>query len=109
MDRRKFLALAGSATIAPLSNSTARAHEITEDNPEFLGVLVDTTRCIGCRQCEVACAEANGLSVPDVKNDHALEAVREPTTDQWTVVNRFETDSGEVFVKKQCMHCGQPA
>ncbi|MEN8165683.1 MAG: 4Fe-4S dicluster domain-containing protein, partial [Acidobacteriota bacterium] len=109
MDRRKFLALAGAATTAPLVSKTAQAHEITEDSPEFMGVLVDTTRCIGCRQCEVACAEANDLPVPDIKNDQALEAERTTTTSQWTVVNRYETDEGEIFAKKQCMHCGQPA
>ncbi len=109
MDRRKFLALAGAATAAPLAAKTTQAAEITEDSPEFLGVLVDTTRCIGCRQCEVACAEANGLPVPDIKNDQALEEERTTTTDKWTVVNRYETDKGETFVKKQCMHCGQPA
>jgi len=109
MDRRKFLALAGAATAAPLVSKTAQAHEITHDGPEFLGVLVDTTRCIGCRQCEVACAEANDLPVPDIKNDQALDAERKTDTDQWTVVNRYETDEGEIFVKKQCMHCGQPA
>ena len=109
MDRRKFLALAGAATAVPLMESKAAAEETTEDNPEFLGVLVDTTRCIGCRKCEVACAEVNGLPVPDPKTDQALDEERTTTTEQWTVVNRFETDKGEVFVKKQCMHCGQPA
>ena len=71
---------------------------------------MDTTRCIGCRACEVACAEAHGLPVPDVENDGALAAERPTSETQWTVVNRYETDDGdEVFVKKQCMHCWQPA
>jgi len=76
---------------------------------EFVGVLVDTTRCIGCRACEVACGQANGMAVPDVENDGALEQERTTSEKQWTVVNRYETDKGEVFVKKQCLHCWQPA
>ena len=33
-----------------------------------------------------------------------------PTSEkQWTVVNRFKTEKGDVFVKKQCLHCWQPA
>ncbi len=52
---------------------------------------------------------AHDLHVPDVENDGALEAERTPTERQWTVVNRYDTDAGEVFVKKQCMHCWQPA
>ena len=52
---------------------------------------------------------AHDLHVPDVENDAALDAERTPTEQQWTVVNRYDTDEGEVFVKKQCLHCWQPA
>jgi Fe-S-cluster-containing dehydrogenase component len=71
-------------------------------------VLVDTTRCVGCRTCELACAEANGLPEPP-GDDAVLASERKPSTEQWSVINRFETDAGEVFVKRQCMHCVQPA
>jgi len=107
MDRREFLktaVAAGSALACP----GARAGEVNETK-EFVGVLVDTTRCIGCRTCEVACARQNGWEAPDVANDGALEQERETTEKRWTVVNRYETDKGEVFVKKQCLHCWQPA
>jgi len=113
MDRRKFISLAGiTAASAALTPSQARASldlEGKQGNPEFVAILVDTTKCIGCRQCEIACAEAHDLEVPKPAEDKALEHHREPTTTQWTVVNKFETDSGDVYVKKQCMHCGQPA
>lgn len=109
MNRRHFLTLAGTATTATLVAGTGESREISDDSPEFSGVLVDTTRCIGCRQCEKACAQANGLPVPDTENDNALQTVRTTSPDQWTVVNRFDTEEGEVFVKKQCMHCDQPA
>ncbi len=113
MDRRKFLSLAGiTAASAALTPSEAKASlnlEKQTDNPEFVGILVDTTKCIGCRQCEVACAEAHDLPVPTPATDGALEKLRTTSTTQWTVVNKFETDQGDVFVKKQCMHCGQPA
>jgi len=118
MNRRKFLGLAGVAAAAALTTTPGEADEVSaagtktgsaKQDEEFVGILVDTTRCIGCRQCEVACAEAHGLPVPEPAKDEALASHREPTTDQWTVVNRFDTDKGPVFVKKQCMHCGQPA
>ena len=86
----------------------ARAQE--EAHPEeFVGILVDTTRCIGCRSCEVACGKTWGLHVPDPENDGAMEHERTTSDDQYMIVNRYETDVGEVFVKKQCMHCHQPA
>ncbi len=116
MDRRKFLGLAGAAAAAAAVSSADQAKEAPRPAPptpeqekEFVGILVDTTRCIGCRQCEIACAEAHDLPIPDVKHDGGLEHHREPSTTQWKVVNKFETDKGTVFVKKQCMHCGQPA
>ena len=107
MDRRQFLATSVTlgATI-PIKDSKAAS---PKEGKEFVGVLVDTTRCIGCRSCEVACSEANGNFVPDVMNDNALENVRDTSEKQYTVVNRFKTDKGEVFVKRQCMHCWQAA
>lgn len=57
--------------------------------------------------CERACAEANGLPEPAAKIEP--DAVRTTSEAQWTVVNRFETEKGPVHVKRQCMHCLQPA
>lgn len=107
MDRRCFLKTSG-AIGASLACGSARAAEAPATT-EFVGVLVDTTRCIGCRACEVACGQANGMLVPDVENDGALEQARTTSEKQWTVVNRYQTEKGDVFVKRQCMHCWQPA
>ncbi|HWR73897.1 MAG TPA: 4Fe-4S dicluster domain-containing protein [Nitrospirota bacterium] len=107
MDRRGFLKTC-AAIGGTLACGRARPAEVT-DAKEFVGVLVDTTRCIGCRACEVACGRANGMAVPDVENDGALERERTTTDKQWTVVNRYQTDKGAVFVKRQCLHCWQPA
>ena len=108
MKRRDFLKAAGVAG-ATLAAGPAKAEQPTADPIEFAGVLVDTTRCIGCRACEKACSEEHGLPVPDIENDNALVAERQTSDTQWTLVNRYETSKGEVFVKKQCLHCWQPA
>ena len=108
MDRRGFFKTSATAGAALLTSGTAKA-ATAKENKEFVGVLVDTTRCIGCRSCEVACSTTHDNFVPDVNADNALEKVRDTTEKQYTVVNRFETKKGEVFVKKQCMHCWQPA
>ncbi len=108
MDRRNFLKTAATVSAAALPLKDLKADN-TKENKEFIGVLVDTTRCIGCRSCEVACSEEHDNFVPNVKNDSALDNIRDTSEKQWTIVNRFETEKGEVFVKKQCMHCWQPA
>ena len=108
MDRRGFLKTSLVVGGTALTSNKARAQE-QQDPGEFVGILVDTTRCIGCRGCEVACSEEHDNYVPDVLNDGALEKRRKTSDKQWTVVNKFETEKGDVFVKTQCMHCYQAA
>ncbi len=112
IDRRGFLkilggGLAGAALGNVLTPRTVRATAAAHPT-EFMGVLVDTTRCVGCRTCEAACAEAHHLSVPDIADSSVFSKERTTSVRQWTVVNRYETEKGEVFVKRQCMHCNQP-
>jgi len=107
MERRDFLRTLGMMGAATLPCKNLRA-EAQSDEKEFHGILVDTTRCVGCQSCEEACAEANGLPEPNI--DDAEPGVEVKTsTDQFSSINCYETDVGEVYVKKQCMHCNQPA
>ena len=108
MNRRNFLKVMGgtSAALLPCSKAFATQPPSTLDD---YGILVDTTQCWGCRTCEEVCAEANGLPAPDLDDDSALDSYRETSEEQWCVVNSFETDLEDTFVKKQCMHCLEPA
>jgi formate dehydrogenase beta subunit len=108
MDRRGFLKTTLVAGTAALAGNQLCASELRKPE-EFVGILVDTTRCIGCRACEVACGEEHDMLVPDVLNDGALETQRTTSDTQWMVVNKHETEKGDVFVKRQCMHCYQAA
>jgi Fe-S-cluster-containing dehydrogenase component len=93
----------GAGALAP-----AAAQATATPATEFRGMLVDTTRCIGCRECEAACAAAKGLPAPDL-GPAARENIRSTGPSALTVVNRQATDGGYMFVKDQCMHCNQPA
>lgn len=107
MDRRdciKTLCVAAGSTLLA-NDAEAQTAAGQRAVQQTVGVLVDTTKCLGCRMCEWACAQANGLPEPDTASDE--EPVTSPT--RWTVVERHETDRGPVTVKKQCMHCLQPA
>ncbi len=107
MDRRSFVKTLGVMGASALPGKALLAEETIEDK-EFKGILVDTTRCVGCQNCSVVCAEANGLPEPDLD---AIDDgnIRNTSDKQWTLVNRFEVDDQEIYVKKQCMHCDQPA
>jgi Fe-S-cluster-containing dehydrogenase component len=108
MDRRDFIKTIGVAGGSVLVARTAKADE-SVDKKEFVGVLVDTTRCVGCRICEVACAEANNLPVPNLDDDTVYDRKRKTSEDQFSVVNYYNTEHGMISVKNQCMHCNQPA
>ncbi len=108
MDRRIFLKTVGALGGAALAGPVLGAAENPSNN-EPVGVLVDETRCIGCRKCELACAEAHGLPKPNLEADAIVGKQRPTTESQLTVVNGFGTAGEETYAKRQCMHCAQPA
>lgn len=113
MDRRTFLkrigvGMAGMTCGGILAPGRSHARGVASEK-EFISILIDTTRCIGCRSCELACAETYDLPTPDIEDDSVFEKERHTTETQWTVVNRYETEKGPIFVVKRCMHCNQPA
>jgi len=75
--------------------------------------LVDTTRCIGCRSCQVACKQANQLNGEQTKFFAAPGGYQNPPhfsprTFTWVSYHELEDGGGApmwVFVKHQCMHC----
>ena len=74
-----------------------------------MAVLIDITKCIGCESCSVACKLYNSLdfkSEPrNIKNGRI-----ELDDNRWTVIHKYETEDKRIrFVKKQCLHCKEPA
>ena len=61
LDRRKFLkigAAAGGAAACSVA-TPALARDEREPDPNWYGMLNDSTRCIGCKACQVACKKEN--------------------------------------------------
>jgi formate dehydrogenase iron-sulfur subunit len=82
--------------------------------PDRFGMLTDLSLCIGCRKCEEACKQANELPpIPEpLEDQQVFETVRRTDAESYTVVNRYTHPKNgitPVFVKKQCMHCNEPA
>ncbi len=115
--RRKFLGWVSAAAVGTTSMMGFKAHAGSNKHfkgyPDSVGVLHDTTRCIGCRKCEEACNQVNELPAPDKPFEDltVLEAPRRTDAAAFTVVNRFESDDGQpaIFAKNQCNHCLEPA
>jgi Fe-S-cluster-containing dehydrogenase component len=112
VNRRRLLQAAGAAGAATLAGR-ALSSVPRGAAADAAGVLVDTTRCVGCRACEAACSEANALAAPEMPGDEAVFAPRRRTDpEHLTVVNKatVKSPSGEDrFAKTQCMHCVSPA
>lgn len=120
ISRRRFLAasLAGGAACSLTLTKNALGAANLEGYPDGMGVLVDLTRCIGCRSCEAACnkeqnlpAPAKPFDDPSVFNDeYHVGQKRRPSEDAYTVVNRYDnTNAGQpVYRKVQCNHCNEP-
>jgi formate dehydrogenase beta subunit len=111
VSRRKFLSLAGAAGAAVLTEPIGACAARPARNGAAM--LVDTTECIGCRSCEMACSEANRLPEPVMLGEDAVfERRRETDATTYTVVNRHDNPGDPAtprFAKTQCMHCVEPA
>ena len=75
--------------------------------------LVDTTTCIGCKACEVACLEWNGYDFRDTTFDNTYQTMPDTAWNFWNLIrfNEVENDDGQLqwlMRKDQCMHCADP-
>jgi formate dehydrogenase iron-sulfur subunit len=73
---------------------------------------IDTTTCIGCKACEVACQEWNDLKPVPTQQTGTYQTMPELHAQLWNLI-RFkeqETDQGFAWLmrKDQCMHCEDP-
>ncbi|OGQ97978.1 MAG: hypothetical protein A2521_03295 [Deltaproteobacteria bacterium RIFOXYD12_FULL_57_12] len=116
LSRRKFLkgGLAGGAMVSLLGKSSkSEAAPSFGGYPDSMGVLVDLTRCVGCRSCEAACNKEQGLPAPDLPFDDmsVLEEKRRTSEGAYTVVNKYEIPGKDhpLYRKMQCNHCNEPA
>jgi len=117
MNRRKFLTFMGSAGLATTALGTLPEAEAASGGgkfstfPDSFSVLHDTTRCVGCRRCEMGCQRVNNLPQPKQPLDDltVLDTKRRTSADAWTVVNKYKVDGKDVFCKTQCNHCLDPA
>jgi len=122
ISRRDFLKRTGVIAASAVAGAVAspllaEASVQRKGNPDRFGVLTDTTLCIGlnCRRCEIACAKEQEL--PPIKKPPedatVFDEVRRMHHDQFTVVNRFsnprDLNGNPIYVKRQCMHCDEPA
>ena len=126
LNRRRFLqfglAAASASSPVPAEASQSPGQDAAAsgpaDNPDHVGVLNDTTLCIGCRECEAACNRRNHLprTASPFSNRDVLRTFRRPSDTAFTVVNQFAGSPSpdqaalqQTYCKVQCMHCLHPS
>src|SRR5512132_788326 len=115
LDRRQFLRVVGfgsAATAAVALPAAAIEHPAhPEAPPDAVGMLYDNTICTGCKACMPACNEANGLP-PDTALSGGLWDTPLDLNEKTKNIIKLYQDphgTGPAFVKRQCMHCLDPA
>ena len=81
-------------------------------SPE-LAKLIDISKCIGCKACQVACMEWNDLRDSVGVNVGSYDNPVDLSAQSWTVMRYTEVESAkgklEWLIRKDgCMHCSEP-
>ena len=102
--------LTAGATAVGLKNASASTAVALPVPPaDAVGLLYDTTLCIGCKTCVVACQDANGLPRDPVGLGEQYDAPVDLNFRAKNVIKLYKSGLQESFVKVQCMHCVDPA
>jgi Fe-S-cluster-containing dehydrogenase component len=110
ISRRSLLKGAVAAGTAAAWSGEAEGREAVEPLPEAVGMLFDSTLCVGCRACQTACKAANELPADPVAQEGALyDAPPDLNSTTKTIIKAAEGPGGLAFVKQQCMHCVDPS
>ncbi len=77
-------------------------------------ILIDTTKCIGCRACQVACKSWNDLKGGKATFSETWSNPRFLSSNQYTriVFREISRSDGRLewyFISRRCMHCLDPA
>jgi formate dehydrogenase beta subunit len=108
---KAMVAATATTAVAALGTTQAEAAEVTAASPDAVGLLYDATMCVGCKTCMIACDKANNITpdtaatdgrvnMPPDLNEHAINIIKvykDPATNEHS------------YVKRQCMHCIDPA
>ncbi|HHQ6600051.1 TPA: hydrogenase 2 operon protein HybA [Serratia fonticola] len=124
MNRRNFLKLTcGGAMLAGVSPAAQAGPENKQPIPNSLGMLYDSTLCVGCQACVSKCQRINHTDEPHGEtyayagteatwsNNDKLSPYTNNIIQVWTSgdgKHKDQVDNGYAYIKKQCMHCVDP-
>jgi len=117
MKRRDFLKAAAGGAAALCTSSAATARENLEPASNAVGMLFDSTLCVGCKACVAKCKEVNDMPPVVLNGDVHYDSARDLSGDTLNVIKIYKDGSAAVkdsevdgfaFEKRSCMHCVDP-
>ena len=127
VDRRDFLRGAGFVTAATAAVPTDATAGIVrppkEMLPQAVGMLYDSTLCIGCKACVAACKAANNMpaDIPQTFsgwNEYTWDSAEDLSGRTLNAIKIYRNGTAEqkdrevdgfAFVKRHCLHCVDPS
>lgn len=117
MKRRNFFQTSLGAAGAALASTVVQARPNLEPAPQAVGMLYDSTLCVGCKACVSKCKEVNGMPPvafgAETQSDFALDLSAQTRN----VIKIYKDGDGSkkdreqngfAFEKRSCMHCVDP-
>ena len=117
--RRDFLkGAAGGMALLALDGQDAQAMTVQALPPEALGILFDSTLCVGCNACMTSCKEANNMPPDFAEGQDIWDQPVDLSPNTLNIIKKFTNGTGETkdaevdgyaFIKRQCLHCIDPS
>jgi len=119
--RRDFLKLSVGGSLLMATVGPTQALAITEKKalpPEAVGILYDSTLCIGCQACMSACKRANKMPIETDEASKPWDTPLDLSGKTLNIIKRYKDGNestkdqekdGYAFIKRQCMHCLDPS
>ncbi|WP_194206902.1 hydrogenase 2 operon protein HybA [Superficieibacter sp. 1612_C1] len=124
MNRRHFFKVAsGGLLLAGVAPGLRAAEQPRQAAPGAVGMLFDSTLCVGCQSCVTKCQQINNPGAADYRpDDNSANNTTSSVNDKLSartnnIIQIWRSGNGEhknqlqdgyAFIKKQCMHCVDP-
>jgi Fe-S-cluster-containing dehydrogenase component len=123
VDRRDFFKIVSAGVVTATTTKTALAEPRRSLPKDAVGLLYDSTLCIGCKACEVGCKTFNNKPIVHsyIEEEAGVKDIWDAATDldsetlnkiklykNGTAAVKDREKDGFAFIKRSCMHCVDP-
>lgn len=111
LSRREVLRSIGCGSLAAAALPAIASESPAVAPDDAYGLLYDATVCIGCKACVAACTAANNLEPDTARSGGIWQMPSDLNAQTKNIILVYKSPDGSEasFMKKQCMHCIDPA